>query len=85
MFSAGRVIESAHWCVQRHHDALVAALRCVSLQVDGRPAVSTTASLFRDAKVADLFFKTDRCMRVEQTTCWPQGEYCPTAHVHAGL
>jgi hypothetical protein len=48
-------------------------LRCVVLQLDGRPPVKSTASVFRDAKVADLFFKTDRCMRNDQTTCWPAG------------
>jgi hypothetical protein len=70
--SPGRVFKSSHCGAQRQHRRF--SLCCASLQVDGRPPVTSTASVFRDEKVADLFFKTERCMRVDQSACWPKGE-----------
>lgn len=31
------------------------------------------ASVFADARVNELFFKTTACLRIDQTQCWPPG------------
>lgn len=45
-----------------------------SLQLNTTTPVASSASLFRDGHIADLFFRTTSCLRADQSTCWGPSE-----------
>eukprot|EP00879_Flechtneria_rotunda_P022137 GHRR01023358.1.p1 GENE.GHRR01023358.1~~GHRR01023358.1.p1 ORF type:complete len:763 (+),score=195.35 GHRR01023358.1:255-2291(+) len=37
------------------------------------PDPTANAGVFEDPRIADIFFKTTNCLRLDQSTCWQQG------------